>query len=87
MLTFPQDIFKNANTLIEAEERAYKEQISRAVEDVLRQNVRFIFLAGPSCSGKSTTANYLVNALREPCPVPAYVVPNPNGCYNACAAF
>lgn len=26
---------------------------------------------------------YLVNALREPCPVPAYVVPNPNGCYGA----
>ena len=25
---------------------------------------------------------YLVNALREPCPVPAYVVPNPNCCYG-----
>lgn len=25
---------------------------------------------------------YLVNALREPCPVPAYVVPNPNCCYD-----
>lgn len=23
---------------------------------------------------------YLVNALREPCPIPAYVVPNPNCC-------
>ena len=28
--------------------------------------------------------NYLIAALREPCPVPAYVVPNPNCCYNAC---
>ena len=28
--------------------------------------------------------NYLVAALREPCPVPAYVVPNPNCCYNTC---
>ena len=28
--------------------------------------------------------NYLVAALREPCPVPAYVVPNPNCCYNNC---
>ena len=28
--------------------------------------------------------NYLVAALREPCPVPAYVVPNPNCCYNSC---
>jgi hypothetical protein len=28
--------------------------------------------------------NYLVAALRDPCPVPAYVVPNPNCCYNNC---
>ena len=27
---------------------------------------------------------YLVNALKEPCPVPAYVVANPNGC-GGCA--
>lgn len=26
--------------------------------------------------------NYLVNALRDPCPIPAYVVPNPNCCYT-----
>jgi hypothetical protein len=26
--------------------------------------------------------NYLVNALKDPCPVPAYVVPNPNCCYQ-----
>lgn len=26
--------------------------------------------------------NYLVSALKDPCPVPAYVVPNPNCCYN-----
>lgn len=25
---------------------------------------------------------YLVNQLREPCPIPAYFVPNPNCCYN-----
>lgn len=30
--------------------------------------------------------NYLVNALREPCPVPAYVVPNPNCCYQPATA-
>lgn len=33
--------------------------------------------------------NYLVGALKEPCPIPAYMVPNPNCCYgvttfNAC---
>ena len=26
---------------------------------------------------------YLISQLREPCPVPAYYVPNPNCCYNA----
>lgn len=28
--------------------------------------------------------NYLISQLRDPCPVPAYVVPNPNCCYNSC---
>lgn len=26
--------------------------------------------------------NYLVSQLRQPCPIPAYTVPNPNCCYN-----
>jgi len=26
--------------------------------------------------------NYLISQLREPCPVPAYMVPNPNVCYG-----
>lgn len=26
--------------------------------------------------------NYLVSALKEPCPIPAYFVPNPNCCYD-----
>jgi hypothetical protein len=30
--------------------------------------------------------NYLVGALRDPNPVPAYVVPNPNSNYNFCGA-
>ena len=28
--------------------------------------------------------NYLISQLRDPCPVPAYMVPNPNCCYNSC---
>ena len=31
--------------------------------------------------------SYLVNALRDPCPVPAYVVPNPNCCYTPNYSF
>ena len=26
--------------------------------------------------------NYLVSALKDPCPIPAYMVPNPNSCYS-----
>ena len=28
--------------------------------------------------------NAIVNALKQPCPIPAYSVPNPNCCYNSC---
>ena len=31
--------------------------------------------------------NYLVAQLREPCPVPAYFVPNPNGCFDYSRVF
>lgn len=27
---------------------------------------------------------YLISQLRDPCPIPAYTVPNPNCCYNPC---
>lgn len=27
---------------------------------------------------------YLISQLRDPCPIPAYQVPNPNCCYNPC---
>jgi hypothetical protein len=32
----------------------------------------------------SEQSAYIINSLREPCPVPAYVVPNPNCCYTPC---
>lgn len=28
--------------------------------------------------------NAIVSALKQPCPIPAYTVPNPNCCYNSC---
>lgn len=28
--------------------------------------------------------NAIVSALKQPCPIPAYTVPNPNCCYNPC---
>lgn len=30
---------------------------------------------------------YLVNALRDPTPIPAYMVPNPNCCYTGCGTI
>ena len=27
----------------------------------------------------------IISALRQPCPIPAYQVPNPNCCYNSCS--
>ena len=33
-------------------------------------------------ASQSAQNNYLVSALRDPCPVPAYVVPNPNCSYG-----
>ena len=33
-------------------------------------------------ASQSAQNAYLVNALRDPCPIPAYVVPNPNCCYT-----
>lgn len=35
-------------------------------------------------ASQSAQNNYLINQLRAPCPVPAYMVPNPNCCYNGC---
>lgn len=28
--------------------------------------------------------NAIVSALKQPCPIPSYIVPNPNCCYNTC---
>ena len=38
-------------------------------------------------ASQSAQNNFLITALRDPCPVPAYVVPNPNGCYASCTSF
>ena len=38
-------------------------------------------------ASQSAQNAYLVSQLRDPCPVPAYVVPNPNCCYGNVATF
>lgn len=29
-------------------------------------------------------SQYIISQLKQPCPIPAYTVPNPNCCYNTC---
>ena len=65
MLIFPRENSFSPKELIESEERMYRDQISLAAKAVSDRNVRFLFLAGPSCSGKSTTAFRLGAALEQ----------------------
>ncbi|MBQ3075677.1 MAG: nucleoside kinase, partial [Clostridia bacterium] len=63
MLIFPKKDSFSPEELIRTEEAAYRKQIRLAAKQILGQKVRFVFLAGPSCSGKSTTAFCLEKAL------------------------
>ena len=53
---FPNVVPSLAKEIILREEAAYRESIDRAVKITLEKDARFVFLAGPSCSGKTTTA-------------------------------
>lgn len=35
-------------------------------------------------ASQSAQNAYLINQLKQPCPIPAYTVPNPNCCYTSC---
>ena len=50
-------------TLRDREEGAYQSGIEAAVKIAEEKGARFLFLAGPSCSGKSTTASALADAF------------------------
>ena len=57
------------------------------------ENQSLKFAASQAAQNAFITANQeaqtaeLIRRLAEPCPVPAYVVPNPNCCYNANVTF
>ncbi len=65
MLIFQAEDLLSATDLIRCEEEKYKEQIRFAAQSIVEKKVRFVFLAGPSCSGKSTTAYCLSKALEQ----------------------
>jgi len=49
--------------LVAEDEKCYFDQIKKAAKLIAEKNVRFVFLAGPSCSGKTTTALTLAEDL------------------------
>jgi uridine kinase len=63
--TFPKNASENALAFISAEEEQYRLQIEAAAEKIVFQKARFVFLAGPSCSGKTTTANLICQSLQK----------------------
>lgn len=64
-MIFPKNAILSIEQLIEREEAAYRAQIQEAANMILCKKARFVFLAGPSCSGKSTTALCLERALEK----------------------
>ncbi|MEG0894201.1 MAG: hypothetical protein RSE93_00685 [Oscillospiraceae bacterium] len=51
------------NELINLSERNYIQQINYTADKIAKKNVKFLFLAGPSASSKTTTANKICNQL------------------------
>lgn len=51
------------NELIASEEKKYNDRIAQVTERILGGNVRLVLIAGPSCSGKTTSAMRLIGRL------------------------
>ncbi len=54
-----------ASLTAEREEALYENRVDEAARLTLQGGYRFLFLAGPSCSGKSTTAGLLTEKLEQ----------------------
>ena len=64
-IIFPRDGVENAEEISRREEAAYREKIERAARMTIESGAKFVFLAGPSCSGKTTTSLSLAKSLEE----------------------
>lgn len=51
--------------LINVSEQIVDDQIDRVVEEVVNGKYKFVFIAGPSCSGKTTTAKIISKKLSQ----------------------
>lgn len=64
-MIFPSDGVAKASEIALRDEENYRNQIRRAAEITTEKNARFLFLAGPSCSGKTTTSLALIEELKK----------------------
>jgi uridine kinase len=62
-----------ANDIIRLSERMHTAQIEDIAEQVLSRKKRVVLLAGPSSSGKTTTAKRLIEAIARHGPEPLYL--------------
>ncbi|MDR3226028.1 MAG: nucleoside kinase [Clostridiales Family XIII bacterium] len=62
-----------AEDIIRLSERMHAAQIEDVSEQILSRKKRVILLAGPSSSGKTTTAKHFINALAAHGPAPLYL--------------
>ncbi len=62
-IIFPRSGTWDKQALVHQYESAYQNKIAQAARLALEKHVRFVFLAGPSCSGKTTTSLELIRAL------------------------
>ena len=51
--------------LVKISEKIVDEQIDKVVKCVMKGNYKFLFLSGPSSSGKTTTANFIIKKLQK----------------------
>jgi hypothetical protein len=85
-----RDILENAN----ANSRAILDFLTQdKIATLTAENQSLKFAASQAAQNAFITANQeaqtaeLIRRLDPPCPIPAYVVPNPNCCYDARVTF
>lgn len=66
---------------------AINHSTQKVIDYMQNEKIASLQAENVALKGRISNANQtaeIVSALKQPCPVPAYVVPNPNCCYSAC---
>lgn len=56
---------ENPKKLVETAEKIVDDQIEKVVKHVMKGKYKFLLLSGPSSSGKTTTANFIIKKLEK----------------------